>query len=339
MSEVSSIDVGNYPAVRLRRTRQAPWVRKMVEETVIGPSDLVLPTFVIEGQEHREGISSLPGVERLSIDLVLKQAKYARSLGIPAIALFPAVDNKLKTEDGAEAFNPDSLICRAVQVIKSEVPDIGVICDVALDPYTTHGHDGLVRDGKVHNDATVDALVRQALTLAEAGCDVVAPSDMMDGRIGAIRAGLEGNGFTDTLILSYAAKYASCFYGPFRDAVGSSQALGQADKRTYQMNSANAAEAVREVALDVAEGADMVMIKPGLPYLDVLRDITRETHVPVFAYQVSGEYAMLALAAEQGLFDRATALHESLLAFKRAGASGIFTYAALEVAADLQGAG
>ncbi|MDG2242377.1 MAG: porphobilinogen synthase [Rhodospirillaceae bacterium] len=324
-----------YPATRLRRTRQAPWIRRLVREATLQPADLVLPLFLIEGNAHREPVGTLPGIDRLSIDLAVKTAAQAAELGIPAIALFTAVESVLKTEDGAEAYNPNSLVCRAIRTIKAAVPDIGVICDVALDPYTSHGHDGLLRAGKVINDETVAVLVKQALTLAEAGCDIVAPSDMMDGRVGAIRAALEARGFIDTLILSYAAKYASCFYGPFRDAVGSSRALGGADKSTYQMDPANAAEALREVDLDIIEGADMVMVKPGLPYLDVIRDLSRSFDVPVFAYQVSGEYAMLSLGAENGLFDRTTAFMESLLAFKRAGARGIFTYAAIDIATAL----
>lgn len=340
MDQSSSLRVGAFPYVRMRRSRQSPWIRNLVQETHLRSADLILPLFVIEGQGRREPIVSLPSVERLSIDLIVRQAKHAFSLGIPAVALFPAIDSGLKTEDGAEALNPDSLICRTIRVLKKEVPDIGIICDVALDPYTTHGHDGVLREGTVHNDETVKVLVQQALTLAAVGCDIVAPSDMMDGRVGAIRAALERDGDVDTMILSYAAKYASCFYGPFREAVGSSQTLGKVqgplDKKTYQMNPANAAEAVREVMLDIAEGADMVMVKPGLPYLDVIRDVARVAEVPVLAYQVSGEYAMLSVGASQGLFDKKAAFHESLLAFKRAGARGIFTYAALEVAEHLR---
>ncbi len=331
----SSESPAAYPATRLRRTRQAPWIRRLVRETTLQPADLVLPLFLVEGDSLREPVDSLPGVDRLSIDLAVETAAQAANLGIPAIALFPAVDSALKTEDGAEAWNPDSLVCRAVRAIKAAVPDIGVICDVALDPYTSHGHDGLLRAGKVLNDETVELLVKQALTLAMAGCDIVAPSDMMDGRVGMIRAALESRGFADTLILSYAAKYASCFYGPFRDAVGSSRALGGADKSTYQMDPANAAEALREVELDIVEGADMVMVKPGMPYLDVIHDLSHSFDVPVFAYQVSGEYAILSLGADNGLFHRTTAFMESLLAFKRAGARGIFTYAAIDVATAL----
>lgn len=336
MGQSLSLASNTFPSVRMRRSRQAPWIRDLVRETVLLPADLILPTFVIEGQGQRESISNMPGVDRLSIDLVVEQAVRAHSLGIPALALFPALENGLKSDDGAEALNPNNLTCRAIRAIKAAVPDIGVICDVALDPYTTHGHDGVVEDGEVKNDATVEVLARQALTLAAAGCDVVAPSDMMDGRVSAIRRALENNSFVSTLILSYAAKYASCFYGPFRDAVGSSQALGKADKASYQMDPANRVEAQREVILDVSEGADMVMIKPGMPYLDILRDTARNSTVPVFAYQVSGEYAMLSLAAAEGLFSRSAAFYESLLAFKRAGARGIFSYAALEVATDIR---
>ncbi len=328
--------LARFPATRLRRLRQSVWVRNLVRETVVQPSDLILPLFVVEGDNQRISIESLPGVERLSIDLVVETATRAADLGIPAVALFPAVDVALKTEGGEESYNPESLVCRTVRALKQSVPEIGVICDVALDPYTSHGHDGVVAGDKVLNDDSVEVLVRQALTLAEAGCDVVAPSDMMDGRVGTIRSALEENGFLDTLILSYAAKYASCFYGPFRDAVGSSSALGRADKKTYQMDPSNSAEALREVQLDIAEGADMVMIKPGQPYLDIIRDVSHMTDVPVLAYQVSGEYAMLCLGAHHGLFEKRAAILESLTAFKRAGARGVFTYAALDMAAHLQ---
>lgn len=327
--------LARFPQTRPRRLRQAPWIRDLVRETMVQPSDLVLPLFVVEGQNRRIPIKSLPGVDRLSIDLLLETASRAADLGIPAVALFPAVESDLKSEGGEESYNPDSLVCRAVEALKQTVPTLGVICDVALDPYTTHGHDGVVAGDKVLNDESVESLVRQALTLAAAGCDVVAPSDMMDGRVGAIRSALEDKSFKDTLILSYAVKYASCFYGPFREAVGSSQALGGADKKTYQMDPANSAEALREVQLDIAEGADMLMVKPGLPYLDVIRDVSQAINVPVFAYQVSGEYAMLCLGAEQGLFDRTAATLESLIAFKRAGATGVFTYAALDIATYL----
>lgn len=325
----------SYPATRLRRTRQAPWIRRLVRESVLQPADLILPLFVSEGSNRCEPVNTLPGVDRLSIDLVVETAVKAKALGIPAVALFPAVDAALKTDDGAEACSPDSLVCRTVRTLKEAVPDIGVICDVALDPYTKHGHDGLLRDGKIINDETVAVLARQALTLAAAGCDIIAPSDMMDGRVGAIRTALEEHCFSDTLILSYAAKYASCLYGPFRDAVGSQSAVGSVDKSTYQMDPANASEALREVSLDIAEGADLVMVKPGLPYLDIIRDVQLAFDVPVLAYQVSGEYAMISYGAAHGLFDKTTAFIESLLALKRAGARGILTYAALDVAAIL----
>ncbi|MEQ9109303.1 MAG: porphobilinogen synthase [Rhodospirillaceae bacterium] len=336
MSTIKSAPTASFPASRPRRLRQSAWVRNLVRETSVQPTDLILPLFVVEGKNQRIPIKSLQGVERLSIDLVVEVATRAADLGIPAVALFPVVDIVLKTEGGEESYNPGSLICRAVKAVKQKVPEIGVICDVALDPYTTHGHDGVLVKNKVLNDESVEVLVRQALALAAAGCDVIAPSDMMDGRVGAIRSALEANGFPNMLILSYSVKYASCFYGPFRDAVGSSVALGGTDKKTYQMDPANSAEALREVGLDIAEGADMVMIKPGQPYLDVIRNVSQMTDVPVFAYQVSGEYAMLCLGAEHGLFDKTTAILESLIAFKRAGATGIFTYAALDMAAHLQ---
>jgi porphobilinogen synthase len=273
----------------------------------------------------------MPGVDRLSIDLAVDAAKEAAALGIPAIALFPQTDPRLKSEDGREALNPDNLVCRAVRAIKAAVPEIGVLCDVALDPYTTHGHDGVLIDGYVANDETVEILVRQALEEARAGCDIVAPSDMMDGRIGAIRKALEDGGFKNTMIMAYAAKYASAFYGPFRDAVGSAKAL-TGDKRAYQMDPANSDEALREVALDIAEGADMVMVKPGMPYLDIVRRVKDAFGVPTFAYQVSGEYSMLTAAANQGFLDGERAMLESLIAFKRAGASGVLTYFAREAA-------
>ncbi len=326
---------GGFPATRMRRLRAAAWSRRVVRETVLTADDLILPMFVVEGTGVRQPVASMAKVARLSIDQAVQTAKEAWSLGIPAVALFPVIEASLKDAEGREALNPKNLICRAVKAMKAEVPGIGVMCDVALDPYTTHGHDGLFVDDDVVNDATVEVLVKQALVLAEAGCDVVAPSDMMDGRIGAIRRALEQRGFVNTMILSYAVKYASAFYGPFRDAVGSKGALGTKGKHTYQMDAANVEEALREAALDVAEGADMVMVKPGLPYLDVIAAVKRHVHVPVLAYQVSGEYAMLANAAAAGAFDHAAAFHEALVAFKRAGASAIFTYAALDVARAL----
>ncbi len=329
--------LGAYPTTRLRRTRATDWRRRLVRETVLTPDDLVFPLFVIDGTGVRQPVDSLPGIFRLSIDEAVKTAKEACALGIPALALFPVVDPKLKDDVGSDALNTDNLVCRAVKAIKSEVPDIGVICDVALDPYTTHGHDGLIIDGDIANDESVEVLVKQALVLAKAGCDVVAPSDMMDGRIGAVRNALESGGHKNTMILSYAVKYASSYYGPFRDAVGSKGALGVKGKHTYQMDIANADEALREAAFDVAEGADMVMVKPGMPYLDVIASVKAHLKVPVFAYQVSGEYAMIAGSAAQGAFDQTAAFHEALIAFKRAGASAIFTYAALDVARALNG--
>jgi porphobilinogen synthase len=286
---------------------------------------LIWPIFVVEGRGKRVPVASMPGVERLSVDLVAGAAEEAARLGIPAIALFPYTDPDLRTEDAREAFNPENLVCRATRAIKGAGLDLGVMLDVALDPYTSHGHDGLVRDGVILNDETLEALVRQALVQTEAGCDVIAPSDMMDGRIGAIRQALEAEGHQDTLIMSYAAKYASAFYGPFRDAVGSSATL-KGDKRTYQMDPANTEEALREVGLDIAEGADMVMVKPGMPYLDIVRRVREAFGVPTFAYQVSGEYAMLTAAAGNGWLDGEAAMMESLIAFKRAGCAGILTY-------------
>ena len=326
---------GAYPHIRLRRNRRARWSRRMVSENSLTPSDLIWPLFVLEGTGKREPVASMPGVERLSVDLVVEAAKNAMSLGIPAVALFPYTDPKLRTDDAREAFNPDNLVCRATRAIKAAALDLGVILDVALDPYTSHGHDGLVRDGIILNDETVAALVRQSLNQVEAGADILAPSDMMDGRIGAIRRALESAGHTDTQLMSYAAKYASAFYGPFRDAVGSSSTL-KGDKRTYQMDPANTDEALREVALDIAEGADMVMVKPGMPYLDIVRRVSETFKVPTFVYQVSGEYAMLTAAAQNGWLDGDKAMLESLLAFKRAGASGILTYFAPRAAKLLQ---
>lgn len=322
---------GGFPHVRPRRNRRAPWARALVAETSLSASDLIWPLFVLEGSGQREPIASMPGVERLSVDLIVEAAHEAASLGIPAVALFPYTDPKLRTEDAHEAFNPENLVCRATRAIKATGLDIGVILDVALDPYTIHGHDGLVRNGVILNDETVEALVKQSLNQVAAGCDVLAPSDMMDGRIGAIRRALEGRGHHDTQIMSYAAKYASAFYGPFRDAVGSSSTL-KGDKRTYQMDSANTDEAIREVALDIAEGADLVMVKPGMPYLDIVRRVSETFKVPTFAYQVSGEYAMLTAAAERGWLDGDKVMIESLLAFKRAGAAGVLTYFAPKVA-------
>ena len=324
-----------YPATRLRRNRRADWSRRLVRETTLKPDDLIWPIFVIEGTGQRSAIDAMPGVERLSVDLAVKAAEHAATLGLPAIAFFPNTEPSLRDEAASQAFNPGNLVCRAVRAIKAAVPDIGIICDVALDPYTSHGHDGLLVDGEVHNDRTIEALVTQALVQAEAGCDILAPSDMMDGRIGAIRSALEDNGFPQTQILSYAAKYASAFYGPFRDAVGSGQQLS-GDKKTYQMDPANGDEALREVALDVAEGADMVMVKPGLAYLDIVWRVKEAFKLPTFVYQTSGEYAMLAAAAERGWLDRDRAVLESRMACTRAGADAIFTYFAPEVAKRLK---
>jgi porphobilinogen synthase len=325
-----------FPATRMRRLRRHDWSRRLVAETTLSPADFIWPLFVIDGVDKRAPVAAMPGVERLSVDLAVKAAEEAAALGIPVIALFPQTDPSLKTEDGREALNADNLVCRAVRAIKRAVPEIGVLCDVALDPYTSHGHDGVLEGDYVANDASVAILVRQALVQAEAGCDIIAPSDMMDGRVGAIRQALECNGFSDTLIMAYAAKYASAFYGPFRDAVGSAKAL-TGDKRTYQMDPTNGDEALREVALDLAEGADMVMVKPGMPYLDILYRVKTAFGVPTFAYQVSGEYSMLTAAANAGYLDHGRVMLESLIAFKRAGASGILTYFARDAAKLLRG--
>ncbi|MCB9628257.1 MAG: porphobilinogen synthase [Sandaracinaceae bacterium] len=327
-----------YPDTRLRRTRRHEWTRQLVRENTLTVADLIWPVFVHDPGTGpaREAVPSMPGVERLSIEALVAEAREAYALGIPAIAVFPVIDASLKTPDGEHAFDPENLVCRAVRAVKAAVPELGIICDVALDPFTSHGQDGLVRDGYVVNDLTVEALCKQALVQAAAGCDVLAPSDMQDGRIGAIRGALEGAGYHDALILSYAAKYASAFYGPFRDAVGSAKNLGGADKRTYQMDPANSDEALREVQLDLDEGADMVMVKPGMPYLDIVRRVKDRFAVPTFAYQVSGEYAMLAAAGQLGFLDEEKVMMESLLAFKRAGADGILTYAAKTVARRLQ---
>ncbi|MBF0392280.1 MAG: porphobilinogen synthase [Alphaproteobacteria bacterium] len=320
----------------MRRNRRDEWARRLVAEHHVTVDDLIWPVFVTEGRGVRDPIASMPGVFRHSIDTLLEALAEAKDLGIPAIALFPHVDPSLKTMDAAEAWNPDNLVCRTVRAIKDRLPGLGVICDVALDPYNATGHDGLVVDDYVVNDETVEALVRQSVAQARAGCDVIAPSDMMDGRIGAIRKGLDEAGFDNVRILSYAAKYASAFYGPFRDAVGSKSALAGGDKRTYQMSPANGDEAMREVALDLAEGADMVMIKPGMPYLDILYQVKEAFRVPTFVYQVSGEYAMLKAAAANGWLDDHRVVMESLVAFKRAGADAILTYAAVEAAKILQ---
>jgi porphobilinogen synthase len=326
---VPSLDL----ATRPRRNRRADWARRMVREHVLTADDLIWPLFVAEGP--RAPVASMPGVERLPVDDIVRAAEKAANLAIPCVALFPYTDPSLRNEDGSEALNPENLVCRAVRAVKQAVPEIGVLCDVALDPYTSHGHDGLISDGRILNDETVAVLVQQALVQAQAGCDIIAPSDMMDGRVGAIRAGLDDAGFGDVQIMSYAAKYASAFYGPFRDAVGSSAAL-VGDKRTYQMDPANTDEALREVELDIAEGADMVMVKPGMPYLDILARVKDTFGVPTFAYQVSGEYAMLTAAAQNGWLDGDKAMLESLIAFKRAGADGVLTYFAPRVAEKLK---
>ena len=315
----------------MRRLRQSDWSRRMVRETWLSPNDLIWPLFVCAGTGVEEAVPSMPGVARLSVDLIGKAAKEAEGLGIPCVALFPFTQAEARSEDGREALNPDNLVCRAIAAIKAAAPGVGVLCDVALDPYTSHGHDGLLKDGRILNDETVAILVEQALLQVRAGCDIIAPSDMMDGRVGAIRTGLEAAGFKDTLIMSYAAKYASAFYGPFRDAIGTKTAL-TGDKKTYQMDPANGDEALREVALDLEEGADMVMVKPGMPYLDIVQRVKAAFGVPTFAYQVSGEYAMLRGAIDKGWLDRDRTILESLTAFKRAGADGVLTYFARDIA-------
>jgi len=327
---------GQYPRVRMRRNRRDDWNRRLVAENVLTAADLIWPIFVHEGNNQRDGVPSMPGVARLSPDLAVAAARDAATLGIPVIAVFPALDPDLKTPRGDEAVKPGNLVCRTVRAIAEAVPDIGIMCDAALDPFTSHGHDGVIDGGYVVNDETVDILCQQALIQAQAGCSIISPSDMMDGRVGAIRDTLDANGFDDVRIMAYSAKYASAFYGPFRDAVGSSANLGQADKKTYQMDPANSDEAMREIALDLAEGADMVMVKPGMPYLDVIRRVKDRFAVPTFAYQVSGEYAMLCAAAQNGWLDHERVMLESLLAFKRAGADGILTYFAVEAAQLLQ---
>ncbi len=324
--------MSSYPAVRLRRTRASDWSRRLHAENVLTPADLIWPLFVTGGQGVEEPIGSLPGVSRWSVDGIVARGREARDLGIPCIALFPNTPTHLRSDDGREALNPDNLMCRAIRALKDTVPEVGVLTDVALDPYTSHGHDGLVdATGYVVNDTTADMLIGQALVQAKAGADIVAPSDMMDGRIGLIRAALEQGGHHNVQIMSYAAKYASAFYGPFRDAVGS-RGLLKGDKKTYQMDSANAEEALREVALDLAEGADTIMVKPGLPYLDIVRAVKTRFEVPVFAYQVSGEYAMIEASAAVGAGDRDALVLETLMAFKRAGCSGVLTYHAAHAA-------
>ena len=322
-------------ATRMRRNRRNDWTRRMVRENTLTTDDLIWPLFIMDGQNARAPIASMPGVERLSVDQAVREAERAAKLTIPCLALFPYTDPSLRDETGSEALNPDNLVCRAIRAIKKEVPEIGLLCDVALDPFTSHGHDGLLQDGVILNDETVAVLVKQALVQAQAGCDIIAPSDMMDGRIGAIRKGLDAENFIDVSIMSYAAKYASVFYGPFRDAVGSSKTL-TGDKRTYQMDFSNTDEALREVAFDVEEGADMLMIKPGLPYLDIIARVKDAFGLPTFAYQVSGEYAMIMAASQNGWLDGERAMIETLTAFKRAGADGVLTYFAPRVAEKLK---
>ena len=324
-----------FPAVRMRRNRRTGWSRRLLAENSVTSADLILPIIIIDGENRREPIATMPKVERLSIDLATEVAAEAESLGIPALALFPAINPELKSPDGAEALKVDNLLGRAIARVKSQVPNIGLIADVALDPYTTHGHDGLLVDGEILNDETVAILCQQALAEAEAGVDIVAPSDMMDGRVGAIREALDSNGFNKVQILSYAAKYASVYYGPFRDAL-STRGLLKGDKRTYQMDVANSDEALREIELDIAEGADMVMVKPGMPYLDIVCRVKETFGVPTFAYHVSGEYAMLQFAAQAGALEYEPALLEALLCFKRAGADGVLTYGALDAARRLK---
>ena len=335
VSRDPSPPLGAYPRVRLRRNRRDEWSRRLVAENVLTAADLIWPVFVHDERAARAPVPSMPGVDRLSVAALVDAAGEAQRLGIPLIAIFPATPQARKTPDGEEAVNPDNLVCRAVRAVKEAHPKLGVLCDVALDPFTTHGHDGVLRDGDVANDETVAILCRQALVQAEAGCDVIAPSDMMDGRVGAIRDALDAKGFERVRIMSYAAKYASAFYGPFRDAIGSKSSLGKADKRTYQMDPANGDEALREVALDLAEGADMVMVKPGLPYLDIVRRVKERFGAPTFVYQVSGEYAMLAGAVERGWLDPSVII-ETLIAFKRAGADGVLTYSAVDAAKRLK---
>ncbi|MBC7453649.1 MAG: porphobilinogen synthase [Massilia sp.] len=322
-----------YPAIRLRRMRRDPFSRALMRENTITPSDLIYPVFILDGAGQRQPVASMPGVERVSLDGLMEVAQDCVSLGIPVLALFPVIDAALKTYDGVEATNPDGLVPRAVRAIKQRFPELGILTDIALDPYTTHGQDGLPDEtGYIVNELTIAMLIRQALTHAAAGVDIVAPSDMMDGRIGAIRGALEDAGHIHTRIMAYSAKYASAFYGPFRDAVGSSANLGKADKNTYQMDPANSDEALREVALDLAEGADMVMVKPGMPYLDIVRRVKDTFQVPTFAYQVSGEYAMIKAAAQNGWLDHDKVMMESMMAFKRAGADGVLTYFARDIA-------
>jgi len=332
-----SLPANHFPAVRMRRMRKDAFSRAMMREHVLTPADLIYPVFILDGKNQREKVASMPGVERLSIDQLLPVAEECVALGIPVMALFPVINSSLKTPDGVEAINPEGLVPRAVRELKQRFPELGILTDVALDPYTSHGQDGVIdAEGYVLNDETSAILVKQALAQAEAGVDIVAPSDMMDGRVGAIRTALESRKFIHTRIMAYSAKYASAFYGPFRDAVGSAANLGKGNKATYQMDPANSDEALREVALDIAEGADMVMVKPGMPYLDIVRRVKDEFKVPTFAYQVSGEYAMIKAAAQQGWLDHDKTMMEAMLSFKRAGADGVLTYFARDIARRLK---
>ena len=323
----------NFPNHRPRRMRRDDWSRRLMQENTVSANDLIYPVFLLEGKGKSEAVASMPGVNRLSLDLLMPVAQECVELGIPVLALFPVIDSALKTPDGKEAFNPNGLIPNAVRELKKNFPNLGIMTDVALDPYTSHGQDGVLDEqGRILNDETIEVLVKQAISQAQAGVDIVAPSDMMDGRIGKIRDALETNNLIHTRIMAYSAKYASAFYGPFRDAVGSAKNLGKADKKTYQMDCANSDEALREVALDINEGADMVMVKPGMPYLDIVRRVREAFQYPTYAYQVSGEYAMIKAAAQNGWLDHDAVMMESLLAFKRAGADGVLTYFALEAA-------
>jgi porphobilinogen synthase len=336
---LKSFPAPNFPAIRMRRMRRDAFSRAMMRETTLSPADLIYPVFILDGKDRREAVASMPGVERLSVDLLLPVAEECAALGIPVLALFPVIDSSLKDGHGSEAGNPDGLVPRAVLSLKQRFPELGILTDVALDPYTSHGQDGVIdASGYVLNDETCERLVQQALTQADAGVDIVAPSDMMDGRIGIIRQALESKRHIHTRIMAYSAKYASAFYGPFRDAVGSAANLGKGNKSTYQMDPANSDEALREVALDIAEGADMVMVKPGMPYLDIVRRVKDEFRVPTFAYQVSGEYAMIKAAAQNGWLDHDRAMMEAMLAFKRAGADGVLTYFARDIARILKSA-
>jgi porphobilinogen synthase len=333
---MSEIPFSEFPGTRLRRNRRTDWSRRLVRESRLSVNDLIWPSFVIEGTSSKEAVASMPGVFRYSVDLFVEQVRYAVELGIPAVAIFPVTPVSRKTPDGEEAFNSANLICTAIRAVRAAGLEIGLVADVALDPYTTHGQDGLVRDNYVVNDETLQALCRQAVVQADAGCDIIAPSDMMDGRVGAIRQALDDAGHSQVQIMAYSAKYASAFYGPFRDAVGSAKNLGTGDKRTYQMDPANGDESLREVAMDIREGADLVMVKPGMPYLDIVRRVKEQFQVPTYAYQVSGEYSMICAAANHGWLNREAAMLESLMCFKRAGADGVLSYFALEAAALLR---